>query len=206
MSIQIKKCGPVRFSYMHVYAPRQNEDGTPGKYDATLLIDKNDKALVAAIQKAINDAYADGVQSRWNGKKPQAGFWRTPLGDGDLPNDNGDPRPESFRGHYFLNAKSLSKPPVMQLVDGKTDAVGRVLEAGNIQPLMNTEDFFPGCYGYASIAFGAYDNKGKKGVSCYLNAIIFTRQGEAFGARTDPYADFSDLGAKATTDDEDFFK
>lgn len=197
MSIQMKQCGPVRFSYMHVYAPRQNEDGTPGKYDCTLLIPKTDKQLVALIQKAITDAYAEGVHRCWNGKKPAEGYWRSPLADGDKPNDNGEARPDSFRGHFFLNAKSITKPIIMQLTDGKTDATGRVLEPGSVQPLLNTEDFFPGCYGYASIAFGAYDNRGKKGVSCYLNSIIFTRTGEAFGKRSDPYADFATFGKRA---------
>lgn len=201
MSVKINNLGPVRFSYLHIVEPRQNEDGTPGKYDATLLIPKDDKETLARINKAIDDAYQEAVTKMWGGKKPKEGYWFNPLQDGDAPNRNGEERSESFAGHYFLAAKSSRKPQLILFRGGEVAENGKVLKPGKLEECINMDDFYSGCYGYASVAFGGFDNNNNKGISCYLNNLLKTSDGEPLGGgKSNAMEDFS---AFASADDDD---
>ena len=168
--------GPVRFSYLHVFEPYTFEEGKEARYSATLLIPKTDKALVEQVKKAIQDAYNAAVTEKWGGKKPPMDK-ATCLRDGDDPNSDGEDRGESFHGCYFLNAKSRQQPGVVDK---------------SRQPIINSEEFYSGCWGYASIAFSGFDNNGNKGISCFLNNLMKTRDDEALGgARTSAADDFA---------------
>ena len=50
------RIGEVRFSYVNVFAPRRNEDGTEGKYGATLVWSKKDTATTELVKQAVNAA------------------------------------------------------------------------------------------------------------------------------------------------------
>lgn len=177
--------GEVRFSYLHVFEPWSNDPEKPKKYMATLLIPKKNKELVDKIRKAIKDAYEISINERWGGKPPRK--WFDPLQDGDEPKQDGEDRGEAYEGCWYINTKSNNQPGI---VDKRREEI------------VDSEEFYSGCYGYASVAFGGYTNSGKYGVSCYLNNIMKTRDGEALGgARTTAEQDFKDLGI----DDSDDF-
>lgn len=172
--------GEVRFSYLHVFEPYAAKEGERRNYSAVLLIPKSNKALVEQVKKAIKEAYNVAVTEKWGGKTPKDGYWFNPLQDGDEPKSDGEDRGEAYEGHYFLNAKSNNQPEV---VDRKR------------QPIMSDEDMYSGCYGYASVAFGGFNHEsGKKGISCFLNNLLKTRDGDPLGAaRTNAANDFADL-------------
>lgn len=178
MATTVKKViGEVRFSYLHVFEPWAAEADKPKQYTATLLIPKRNKALVAEIAHAIKEAYEMSVNERWGGKRPAK--WFDPLQDGDEPKQDGDTRGEAYEGCWFINAKSKTQPGIVDK---------------SRQPITDSEEFYSGCYGYASVAFGGFSNSGKYGVSCFLNNIMMTREGEALGgARTTAEQDFKDL-------------
>ena len=173
--------GEVRFSYLHVFEPYSFDPSQEPKYSATLLIPKSDNTLVEKIKRDIKATYDAAVVDRWGGKKPPMDKV-TPLRDGDEPNDDGEDRGPAYAGHYYLNCKSKQAPGV----------VGR-----DRKPIISTDDFYSGCYGYASVAFGAFDNNGNKGISCYLNNLMKSKDGDPLGgARTSAEEDFAgvDLG------------
>lgn len=171
--------GEVRFSYANVFEP-QSINGSDPKYSVSILIDKNDKQTIARVEKAIESAKQAGV-SKFGGKIPAN--LKLPLRDGDVDRED-DP---VYAGKYFINANCKQKPGVVD-------------NHGN--PIIDTTEFYSGCYGYASVTFYAFNSNGNKGVACGLNNLMKTRDGEALGGRTSANDDFAEL--IANNDDEDF--
>lgn len=170
--------GKVRFSYANVFEPRKNDDGTE-KYSVSLLIDKDDTKTINSIKKAIESAKKAGV-SKFGGKIPSK--LKEPLRDGDEEREDD----ENYKGKYFVNANATTKP-------GLVDSKGR--------PIIDSTEFYSGCYGYASITFYAFNSKGNKGVACGLNNLMKTDDGEPLGGRSRAEDDFANL----ITEDEDDF-
>lgn len=172
------RVGENRFGYVNVYSPRKNEDGTDGKYGVQLLIPKTNKEGVAMINAAFEAAKQAGVASKWGGKMP-AGMKHktTPLRDGDDEKE-GDP---VYAGMWFLNANSPTKPGV------------RVLEDGVMNEALDSDDFYSGCWGCATINFYAYAASGNMGVAAGLNNVIKTRDDDRLSGGTSADADFADL-------------
>src|SRR5690606_14173746 len=120
--------GKVRFSYVNVFEPRAAVEGQEAKYSVCIMIPKSDKKTLAAIEKAIEEAKQEGREKR-GGKIPAK--LNLPLRDGD------EARPDQpeFRGHYFLNASSRSKPG---LVDK------------HLSPIIYQQELYCGRYGLAA--------------------------------------------------------
>ena len=156
------RLGELRFSYVYVFAPRRNDDGTEGKYSVQLLIPKSDAQAKKLIDAAVEAAAQAGVQSKWNGKRPAPAKLHLPLRDGDeeYPDD------DVYAGMWFLNAGSKTKPGI------------KVLEGGQMSDALDSEDFYSGCYGAAVLNFFAYDANGNKGVGAGLNVVLKTRDGD----------------------------
>jgi len=170
--------GKVRFSYANVFEPRKNDDGTE-KYSVSLLIDKDDTKTINSIKKAVESAKKAGV-SKLGGKIPAK--LKEPLRDGDEEREDD----ENYKGKYFVNANTTTKP-------GLVDSKGR--------PIIDSTEFYSGCYGYASITFYAFNSKGNKGIACGLSNLMKTDDGEPLGGRSRAEDDFANL----ITEDEDDF-
>lgn len=157
------KTGKVRFSYVHVFEPTAMEEGQTKKYNTAILIPKTNKAMVKEIQEAIKLALEEGKGKHFGGKLPAK--WVNPLRDGDEEK----PDDEVYAGHFFLSAKSVRRPTVLDRASG-----GEVLTS--------PDDFYSGCYGIATINFYAYGNNvPSKGVACGLGNILKTEDGENLG-------------------------
>ena len=148
--------GKVRFSYAQVFEPTSVEEGGTKKYSVSILIPKKDKKTLAKIQAAIELAMEEG-KAKFGGKIPKN--LKTPLRDGDVDREDD----ENYEGHMFMNANSPRKPG---LVDE------------NLDPILDREDFYSGCYGRASVNFYAYNTSGNKGIACGLNNLQKTEDGE----------------------------
>jgi len=173
--------GEVRFSYAHVWEP-VSINGGDEKYSVSILIPKSDKKTLRAIEKAIEAAKEMGKASKFGGKIPAN--LKLPLRDGDEDR----PDDEVYAGHYFVNANANTKP-------------GLVYKNG--QPIIDSTDFYSGCYGYASITFYPFNSNGNRGIACGLNNLMKTRDGEPLGGRSRAEDDFKDL--IDDNDDEDDF-
>lgn len=175
--------GEVRFSYAHVFEPASIEGSEP-KYSVSILIDKKDKATLSRVKAAVEAAKQAGL-SKFGGKVPAN--LKLPVRDGDTERED-DP---VYAGKYFINANAKTKP-------------GIVDKGGN--PIIDTTEFYSGCYGHASITFYAFNTSGNKGIACGLNNIMKTRDGESLGGRAsaeDDFADLIDSGFGSDDDDDD---
>lgn len=170
--------GKVRFSYANVFEPK-SINGSDEKYSTSILIDKKDTKTIKAIRNAIEAAKQAGV-SKFGGKIPAK--LKEPLRDGDEEREDD----ENYQGKYFINANAKTKP-------GLVDEKGR--------PIIDSTEFYSGCYGYASITFYAFNSNGNKGIACGLNNLMKTDDGEPLGGRSRAEDDFANL----ITEDEDDF-
>lgn len=168
--------GTVRLSYEHVWEP-SSINGGEEKYSASLIIPKSDKATVNAIQKAVDAAIEEGL-AKFGGKKPNKAAIKLPLRDGDVERED-----EAYQNSFFVNANSRTAP---QIVDR------------SVQPILDRNEVYSGCYIRASISFYAFNSNGNKGIACGLNNIQKIRDGEPLGGRTNAADDFT------TVEDEDF--
>ena len=157
---------PVRLTF--TYLP--DEDGV---YRTSVLIPKTDKAMVAQINEAIEEAKAYGKGAKWGGKIPHK--LKISFQDGD--DTDLDKYPEN-EGHWLLNARSKRK---IGLVD-----IDR-------QPILDPAEIYSGCWAFVSVTSFAYDNE-SKGVGFFLNNIMKARDGDRFGASaSSPDEDFADV-------------
>ena len=171
--------GPCRLSYTHVFN-RYNPDGDQanGKYMTNVLIPKDEKETIAAINKAIDAAKKQAIVSKWGGKEPKK--LDMPLRDGDEKDD------ENYEGHLFVNAKSNTRPGI---VDRKK------------VPIVDEEEIYSGVWAIVSITFFGYDKNGNRGVACGLNNIMKFKDDEHFGGRVSAESDFG--GVDLDDDDDD---
>lgn len=163
---------PCRFSYAHVFQPQAINDGDEKKYSVNVIIPKADKKTAGAVKKAIDAAYAAGVSGKFGGKKPAK--WKNPLRDGDEDR----PDDEVYAGAYFINASCKTRPGVVNV---------------RREPIMDENEFYSGCYGYASITFYAFNTSGNIGVAAGLNNVMKTRDGEHLGGRVSAEVDFAEV-------------
>ena len=162
--------GKVRFSYCHVHEPHAVKEGQDKKYNLAILIDKTDKKTLKAIDEAVKAAIGDGKASKFGGKVPKN--LKTPLRDGDKEMED---NPE-YVGKMFMNAASHNKP-------GIVDA--------HLNPIMDRQEFYSGCYGRASVNFYAYDVQ-SKGIACGLNNLQKLEEGERLEGGSTAEDDFGD--------------
>lgn len=169
--------GEVRLSYANVWEPKSINGGKE-KYSASLLIPKDDKATIDAIEAAIEAAIKEGI-GKLGGKIPPRGSLKLPLRDGDTERDD-----EAYKGHYFVNANSINQP---QIVDS------------NVAPILDRSEVYSGCYARVSINFYVFNTNGNRGVACGLGNIQKTRDGEPLGGHVSAASEFDAWNA-----DEDF--
>lgn len=163
--------GKVRMSYVHVWEPAAISEGGEKKYSVSLIIPKSDTKTVGAIKAAIDNALKAGV-GKFGGKIPAV--YKNPLRDGDAER----PDDEAYVGSFFLNANCKTKPGVVNAMR---------------KPIENEDEFYSGCYGYASITFYAFNTNGNKGIACGLNNLMKIADGEPLGGRSTAESDFADI-------------
>ena len=171
--------GEVRFSYLNVWEPK-SIDGSEPKYSASLLIPKEDKKTLAAINRAVEAAKEVGKNSKFGGKIPPN--LKMPLRDGDIDR----PEDEAYANCYFVNANCKTKPGIVDK---------------HCQPIIDSTEFYSGCFGHASITFYPYSVNGNKGIACGLNHLMKTADGDPLGGRSRAEDDFAGL---FQDDDDDF--
>lgn len=160
----------VRFSYAHIFEPTAVQEGQEKKYSVSIIIDKSDKQLIAKINKCIEAAIELGKTKKFAGKIKGL---KTPLRDGD------DDRPddENYEGKMFITASAKTKPGVVDK---------------DLNPIIDRDDFYSGCYGRASINFYPFNQNGNKGVAVGLNNLQKLEDGEPLSGKVSAEVDFSE--------------
>lgn len=166
----------TRLSYFNGWEPKSINGGAE-KYSVSVLIPKDDLETLKKIEQAIDNAIEEGI-AKFGGKKPNKAAIKLPLRDGDIERDD-----ETYQGHYFINANSITKP---QIVDQ------------NVRPILDQSEVYSGCYARVSLTFYAFNSNGNKGIACGLGNIQKIRDGEPLGGRSSASDDFT------TLNDDDF--
>lgn len=168
--------GPCRISFPHVFEKNSYDNGEP-KYSAVVLIPKSEKATLDALHKAAENA----KKNKWGDKAPRGlKVW---IQDGD-EKENTD-----FHGHYFVSAKSSTRPGVVDK---------------HKVPIVDEEEIYGGVWAYVSVTMYGYESNGSKGVACALNNLMKFKDGERLGGghRT-AEEDFDGLDFDDDDDDDD---
>lgn len=162
--------GSVRLSYANVWEPKSINGSNP-KYSVSLIIPKSDTETVTAINNAVENAIKAGV-GKFGGKIPNRATLKLPLRDGDVERDD-----EAYKDSYFVNANSTTAP---QIVDR------------SVQPIMDRNEVYSGCYARVSLNFYAFNSNGNRGVACGLGNIQKVKDGEALGGKSTAAEDFTE--------------
>ena len=168
--------GKVRLSYANLFEPKApiNGEGDP-QYSVCILIPKEDAETVAAIKEAIKAAHEDGLSRFFNGKKLPASALEL-LHDGDEKDD------PAYEGHWFMNTKTKEAPKIVDR---------------NLQPIIDPDEVYSGCYGRVSVIFNPYNiGNVKKGIRAKLLAVQKVADGERFGSVYDASRDFDVVSDK----------
>ena len=176
-------------NFVRVFEPEAFNGGDP-KYSVILSFPKTDTALLKKVQDAIDECVAKAKAQKYAGKLPK-NFDIVELKDGDE-----DYEKDGFAGLYTLKASTTYKPEVVkkQVVMGKNQLV----------PITDQDEFYSGCYGYASVSFYCYDNGVSKGVTCGLNSVLKSRDGERLGGGGNVESDYADVLDDLDTDEDVF--
>ena len=172
--------GPASLNYCHLLEPYAAEgvDEKDAKYSVQIRILKTDKANLAIIQQIVKEIYgSEAAQKKWGSAKPDPKKMMAELlHDGDeKAAETGD---ESYKGCYYLNAKSVGKPGVVDRFNN---------------PITNPDEAHSGMIGVVSVNFYPYAVSGKKGIGCGLNNVLKLEEGEAIASRQSPESDFDGL-------------
>lgn len=166
----------TRLSYFNGWEPVSINGGAE-RYSVSVLIPKTDTETINAIHAAVDAAIEEGLH-KFGGKKPNKAAIKLPLRDGDAERDD-----EAYKGHYFVNANSITAP---QIVDKA------------VKPILDRGEVYSGCYARVSLNFYAFNSNGNKGVACGLGNIQKIKDGEPLGGRTNAADEFT------TIEDDDF--
>lgn len=160
--------GKVRFSYANVFTPKAAQEGGPLKYSVSLIIPKSDTETVERLRKAFEEAKSSNA-AFFGGSIPKG--LKGGLRDGDEEKDDA-----AYAGCYFINANSVNKP-------GVVDA--------DMNPIIDADEFYSGCFGRASVTFYPYNSNGSKGIACGLNNLQKLEDGERLGGGSSAAQDFA---------------
>lgn len=185
------KTGIVRFSYVHLFEPHKISEDQEPTYSVMAIIRKEDKATLAALQKAYKEAIQEGKE-RYGEKFSPTPFVRPEGGTRgvviDADKDQRYKDNKDFIGCYLMNAKAKTAPGVLAKETGRT----RLTSENDGQDLV-----YSGCYGKLSVSLFPYNNMGY-GIGVGLNNVLKTKDGEYLGGRSSAEADFAE-----ELDDED---
>ena len=153
----------VRISYVYVLGEGRTNNEGKRSWSLTALIRKDDPQ-VAAIREAINAAKAKDAG------KVGKGSVRSPLLDGDAKDDDGNfkYKGDEHRGCYFLRCVNYNRRPAV---------VDR-----NVQPIMDPDEIYSGCYANVRLSFYGYNSGTNKGLSPGLDAVQKVKDGERLSA------------------------
>lgn len=160
--------GKVRFSYANVWKAVKQKGSETEKFSCALLIPKSDAATIKIIKAAIQEAANQGKDTKFKGAIPKN--LKHPLHDGDAEKDD-----DIYADHFYIQAYSSTRPGIVDK---------------DVQPILNQDEFYSGCYGRASINFYAYNTNGAMGIACGLNNLQKLEDGDRLGGRQTAEFDF----------------
>lgn len=150
-----------RASFVHVFTPQKaREAGKPDKYSVTMLFPKGAdlSKLKAAATAALEEKFGAKMKDESFRKRLRSPF-----------RDQGEKSYDGYEaGAIFVTATSKDRP---QIVDAK------------LQDVIDSAEFYSGCYARATLRAFAYEKAGNVGVSFGLQNLQKLRDGESLSGR-----------------------
>lgn len=181
----------VRLSFPHLFVPTKSTEDGALKYRAAFLMDPDTaqgKININTIESELARVKAD----KWKDKADKIKFKEDRLAfvDGNTctSQDTGD----IYNGYEDMMVIKTANSKKPQVVDGSRAALTEEEAEGKI---------YAGCYVNAVVSLYAINDadKGGNGIFATVEAVQFSRHGEAFGAAQ---VDVEDVFDEITEDDE----
>jgi hypothetical protein len=160
-----------RVSFPSVFKASSYEGGAP-KYSVCAVWEPakftaKDQALWAALQGLVDTVSVEKFKKKLSALPAN---FKKPFRDGTEKEGLAG----FGEGKVFANLSSNMKPGIIFLDN---------------TPLVDPEEFYPGCYARATVTAYAYDNVGK-GVALGLQNLQKIKDGDRLDSRTEPSEDF----------------
>lgn len=172
-----------RASYANVFRPRAAEDGKKPKYSICMLFPKKDQKARDFLKTLKEQCEAIAKEKFPNGVPKKVTVW--PLRDGDTERDGSE-----FKGMYFINCSTHRRPGIVDK---------------DLNPIMDEEDFYSGCWARATVNPYWYDANGNKGIAIGLNNLQKMRDDDPLSGGTSAEEDFGGSGGSGDLDDDEPF-
>lgn len=172
----------VRFSYCNLFEA-VSRNGQEPRYSTTILVPKTNTEAKAAIDAAVQEAIAAGVNKCWGGVRPPQPAICVHDGDGPRPSD-GMPFGEECRGCWVFTASSRQQPFVVDT---------------NVQNIIDPRQVYSGMWGNVNVNFFPYNQAGKKGIGCGLNGVQKTKDGDPLTGRMTAQEAFGPVTGTSST-------
>lgn len=183
-------CFPAIFNKARLFEGATTEP----KFELTLVFDKaylkshpDELARFNAMRQAADKACVEKFKKPLKEAVTKIANFRDPFRDGEEKEHLGGFGP----GTIYIKAKSKNRPGVVA-ADAKT-------------PIDDPSLLYAGCYVRVSLGVWAYDNV-SKGVSFWINSVMFVRDGVRLDGQTNPEEDFDGMAETASVgagDDDD---
>lgn len=162
-----------RVSFPHVFTPHKADEKAEPKYSVLMIFEKG-----TDLSKLVEAAKEVAIQKYGALDKLPKGF-RWPFRKGEEKIEKGL---DGFTpGSIFFTASTKQPPGIID---------------GHRAPILKAEEFYAGCYAYATVHAFVYDTKGNVGVSFGLNNLQKAREGTPLG-RTRAEDDFEEIADAA---------
>lgn len=167
-----------RVSFPNVFKAKVNNLSGEEEFSLVALFPKDADLtfLKAAAKEAIVEKWG-ADKSKW----PK--LLRNPLRDQADKMKEGVLPAGHEEGAMFLNLKTKQRPGIVN---------------ENMEDIIDSSEFYPGCYARASVNAYAYDQKGNRGVAFGLSNIQKMGDGESLGGRSTPEQDFAPVATDSS--------
>lgn len=167
---------PFRVAFPSVFQPKRNTLNGKDEFSVVALFKKGEdlNGLKQAAADALTKKFGED-KSKW----PQG--LKTPFRDQgeriEAAKAQGKTPPQGYeQGAVYLTLRSNQRPG---LVDQ------------DVQPILDSSEFYGGCWARATVNAYAYDQAGNRGVSFGLSNLQKVKDDEHFGNRSKPEDDFA---------------
>ena len=162
------------------------------KYNAILLVPKDDAEKIAQVQAAYDEAFAELQAKGFGGKtakgiNPKQNCWE----DGDEYADN-NKNAEAFRGYMRLKVSSRQVRPIVTDMAKRSIFNGYPISGVEAERISD-EELNDGDYIFAAVSFWTYaKGKGMEGIGANVHAIKRAAAGERIGGASNDVDDYLD--------------
>lgn len=174
--MKVVKTPVFRVNWPNVIKPKFNKLSKKDEYSLEAIFD------LGADLSALKEACQAAIEEKWPNPTTRPKAIKLPFReqtDKAVLVDGKEVLPAGYtKGGIYIRLKSDQRPG---LVDQK------------VKPIVDTSEFYSGCYAWCKLNAFAYDQAGNRGVSFGLGNIQKVKEGEPLSGRPTPEQDFAPI-------------